>query len=250
MDSRTQLAWDWVGARVCDPGESQAGVICPRECRPWHHLPTEQHTDAPGHLLGQRTTLKHRRECGCAWDSGSTQRGCSAPALLPPGARLLAGRQSSILASPRQRPSPGVTTTKTACSRAWVSWLTVALLKGHCCLVSSSYFPGTASTPHPVPRSHGCSRYLHSELSTLPTAGQTQGQPIRVPSRELWLQDRGCGLVWWRGQLGAGTKAHPEGAGATESVSLPGNPEGAHKAPYARSQRHSGLNPRPAKGGD
>lgn len=151
MDSRTQLAWDWVGARVCDPGENQAGVICPRECRPWHHLPTEPHTDAPGHLLGQRTTLKHRRECGCAWDSGSTQRGCSAPALLPPGARLLAGRRSSILASPRQWPSPGVMTTKTACSRAWVSWLTVALLKGHCCLVAAPTFLAPLPPPTPSP---------------------------------------------------------------------------------------------------
>lgn len=77
-------------------------------------------------------------------------------------------------AQPRQhpRPSPGVMTSKTACSRAWAPWLTVALLKGHCYLVSSSYFPGTASTPTPSPG--------HMGAAVICTVGRV---PCPLPAR-------------------------------------------------------------------
>lgn len=162
MDSQTQLAWDWMGTRVCDPGENEAGVICPWACRPWHHLPRRATHRCPRTLTRPENNAETQEGVWLCLGFGETPEG-----VLSPGSAD-AGR-STPCRPPQQHPR-----LSQAAPLLWGhdnqnrlqpcvgAWLTVALLKGHCYLMSSSYFPGTASTPHPVPRSRGHSRYLHS----------------------------------------------------------------------------------------
>lgn len=189
MDSQTQLAWDWMGTRVRDPEENEAGVICPWACRPWHHLPRRATHRCPRTLTRPENNAEMQEGVWLCLAFGETPEGVLSPCSAD-------ARRSTPCRLPQQHPRlsqaaplPWGHDNQNCLQPCVGTWLTVALLKGHCYLMSSSYFPGTASTPHPVPRSRGRSRYLHSGPSTLPTAGQTQGQPVRVPPQGLWLQD-------------------------------------------------------------